>query len=92
MNRQRVAVNKQGFKTGVERARVSDSAQSSGLTARVGHLDIASALSDSLVQLVGDSLNSPPNRTRLTSVCLFLVIYASVYILGSHDCAGMPAL
>lgn len=64
---------------------MSDSAQSSGLSARVGHLDISSALPASVVRLVGESF-------KLNSVCWLFVSYSSVNIPGSHHCAGMPAL
>lgn len=57
---------------------MSDSAQSSGLKARVGHLDISSALPDSLVQLVGDSLNSKLNSSHIR-LFVFGQLFLGVY-------------
>lgn len=45
MNRRRVDVNKEELKAAVEWVTFNDSAQNSGLTAKVGHLDISSAFS-----------------------------------------------
>lgn len=65
--------------------RANDSAQSRGLTGGVGHLDISSALPDSLVSLI-----SPHPSVRLL---LWSAIPRSVS-LGEkgHHCAGVPAM
>ncbi len=95
MDWRRVVVNKQELMPGVEWARVSDSAQGSGLTARVGHLDISSALSGSAAQRPFEC------ASKLNSLHIYLFVldsYSSIFdvhSLGrkeSHHCARMPAL
>lgn len=65
---------------------MSDSAQSSGLKARVGHLDISSALPDSLVQLVGDSLKFQIELVSHPFVCFWSVIPRCISVTIAQGC------